>query len=121
MLNLPIGRTEQNRGMPGTDELHVALPHIQYHILHCDKRTKAQSALTEQTVEHLHNALGIGTMAHTDTKLTHEPGHLHCCWDTFPRHIPEQQDHPVGIEAYGIIEISPDPCGRYRGRMQAQA
>src|SRR4029434_1744608 len=121
MLNLPIGMTKQNRRMPGTDELHVALPHVQHRILHSDKPTKAQIALTEQTVEHLHDALGISTMAHTGTKLAHEPGHLHCCWDAFPGHVPEEPPYPVGIEAYGIIQIAPDPRSWHRRRVQAQA
>src|SRR5215468_11995307 len=109
MLNLPIGMTEQNRGMPGTDKLHVTPLHVQHHILHVDKRTKMQIALAEQTVEHLHDALGISTMADTGTKLPHEPSHLQRCWDAFPGYVPEEQPYPVGIEAYGIIEISPDP------------
>ena len=103
VYKLPIGMTEQNRRMPGTDELHVALPHVQHYILHGNKPTEAQIALTEQTVEHLHDALGIGTMAHTGTKLSHEPGHLQRGWDAFPRHVPEEQPHPVSLEAYGII------------------
>src|SRR5215510_10360419 len=120
MLNLPISMTEQNRRMPGTDELHVTLSHVQHHILHSDKPIKAQIALTEQIVEHLQDTLGIGTMAHTGTKFPHESGHLQRCWDAFSRHVFEKQPYPVGLEAYGIIEISPDPRGWHCGRMQMQ-
>src|SRR6266566_1968967 len=111
MLKLPIGMTEQNRRMPGTDELHVALPYVQHHILHGNKPTEAQIALTEPTVEHLHDALGIGTVARTGTKLPHESGRLQRSWNAFPRHVPEGQPHPVSLKADGIIEISPDPRG----------
>src|SRR5262245_61019445 len=119
MLDLPIDMTEQNRRMPGTDKLHITLLHVQHHVLHGDKPTEAEIALTEQTVEHLYDALGIGTMTHTGAKFPHEPGHLHGCWDTFPGHVPKEQPHPIGLEAYGIIEITPDPRSWHCGRMQA--
>src|SRR5262245_9344041 len=102
-LDLSVSMTEQKRGMPGADELDVASDDIQHDILHRDERAEAQIALTEQTVEHLHDALGISTMAGTGTKFTHEPGHLQGGRDAFPRHITEEKTNSVRLQAYGIV------------------
>src|ERR1043166_2363001 len=109
--------TQQDGGMPGADELYLALRHVQHEILHGDKRAETQVALTEQTIEHLHDPLRLRTMAYTGTKLAHEPGHLDGRWHPFPRDIPEEQTHTVGLQAYDIIQISSDPGGRHSRSM----
>jgi len=98
-FDLSVSMTEQKRGMPGADELDVASHDIQYDILHRDERAKAQIALTEQPVEHLHDALGISTMAGAGTKLAHEPGHLHGRRDAFPGHVTEEETYTVSLQA----------------------
>src|SRR5262249_30087879 len=106
--------------MPSTDEPHESLCQVEHQVLRRHKGRPRHVTLTQEPVQHLHNACWIAAMADAGPELTHESGHLYGGWDTFASHITKEKTYAPGPQAHSVIEISTHPTRRHSDGVELQ-